>query len=158
MSDMAHCITLLIDLTLGEHLQILSERRGVCKKWHLRYKTNDISETKHGRSLEPTLLQSVYKNRVRSIDWWQIWWRRPNFGLLFRGAKFFHNGHLTHFLSERNEIWPPYGSRQSKLIPRISWTVVGYRGPVIPCGDMHQSFADTLVKWFFDSLRVAGGL
>jgi len=22
---------------------------------------------------------------------------------------------------------------------------------VIPCGDMHQSFTDTLVKWFFDN-------
>ena len=24
-------------------------------------------------------------------------------------------------------------------------------GPVIPCGDMHQSFTDALVKWFFDN-------
>ena len=24
-------------------------------------------------------------------------------------------------------------------------------GPVIPCGDMHQSFTDKLVKWFFDN-------
>ena len=34
-----------------------------------------------------------------------------NFGLLFRGAIFFQNGYLAHFLSERNEIgnvgvWP----------------------------------------------------
>ena len=25
-------------------------------------------------------------------------------------------------------------------------------GSVIPCGDMHQSFTDALVKWFFDNL------
>ena len=24
-------------------------------------------------------------------------------------------------------------------------------GPVIPCSDMHQSFTDALVKWFFDN-------
>ena len=22
---------------------------------------------------------------------------------------------------------------------------------MIPCGDMHQSFTDTLIKWFFDN-------
>jgi len=25
---------------------------------------------------------------------------------------------------------------------------------VIPCGDMHQSFTDALVKWFFDIFRM----
>jgi len=30
--DLAHCTTLLIDLTLGDHLQSLGERRGgMCK-------------------------------------------------------------------------------------------------------------------------------
>jgi len=28
-----------------------------------------------------------------------------NLILLFQGAEFFHNGYLTHFLSERDKIW-----------------------------------------------------
>ena len=45
--DLAHCTTLLIDLTQVERLQILDERRGeYIQKWHLRYKTSDISEMK----------------------------------------------------------------------------------------------------------------
>jgi len=60
---MAHCTALLIDLTLGEHLQILGERRGgYVQKWHLRYKTSDISETKQSRAK----LTIVYA--VRPID------------------------------------------------------------------------------------------
>jgi len=27
-------------------------------------------------------------------------------------------------------------------------------GPVIPCGDMHQSFTGILVKWVFDNFLV----
>jgi len=30
----------------------------------------------------------------------------------------------------------------------------GPLGPVIPCGDMHLSFTDALVKWFFDNFPV----
>jgi len=30
--NLAHCTTLLIDLTIGKHLQILGERQGVCAK------------------------------------------------------------------------------------------------------------------------------
>jgi len=29
----------------------------------------------------------------------------------------------------------------------LFWSV----GPVISCGDIHQSFSNTLVKWFFDN-------
>jgi len=70
-----------------------------------------------------------------------------NFCLLFREAKLFNNGYLAHGLSERNEIWPRLGV----------WPIETYSpnfmnfGPVIPCGDMHQSFTDALVKWFFDN-------
>jgi len=43
----AHCTTLLIDLPLGKRLQILCTRGAVyVQKWHMRYKTSDISETK----------------------------------------------------------------------------------------------------------------
>jgi len=36
-SDLACCTTLLIDLTLGKHLQILDERGGqYVQKWHLQ--------------------------------------------------------------------------------------------------------------------------
>jgi len=48
----------------------------------------------------------------------------------FSGSKIFHNGYLSLFVATT--------SGQSKLIPRISWTLV--RGPVIPCSNMHQSW------------------
>jgi len=42
-------------LALGEHLQILSKRH--VRKWHLRYKTSDISETKWSRAKVTTECQ-----------------------------------------------------------------------------------------------------
>jgi len=74
-----------------------------------------------------------------------------NCGLLFRRAKFFHNGYLAHCLSERDEIWQRWGSGESKLIPRITFREHWSRGPVTSCGDMHQFFTDTLVSWFIDN-------
>ena len=68
-----------------------------------------------------------------------------NFDLLFRGAKFFHNGYLAYFLSERDEIWQRWGTGQSRLITRRL---------LIPCGDMHQSFTGTILKWFFDKFSM----
>jgi len=41
---------LLIDLTLGVHLKILGKDEGYVQKWHLRYKTRDIYETKQSRA------------------------------------------------------------------------------------------------------------
>ena len=58
--DLAHCTTLLIDLTLGEHLQILGEDEGVCTKVVCAIKKLAISLKRSG--LEPKLLQSVYRN------------------------------------------------------------------------------------------------
>jgi len=55
------------------------------QKWRLRNKTSDISETKQPRA---RLATEYIETRVRSIDWWQIWRPRVNFGLLFRGAVF----------------------------------------------------------------------
>jgi len=47
---MVHCTTLLIALTLGEHLQ----------KWRMRYKTSDISEMKQSRAkLTTECLQKI---------------------------------------------------------------------------------------------------
>jgi len=57
-------------------------------------KTTDISETKQSRA----------ETWVRSIGWWQIWRHRVNFGLLFRGAKFFYDGYLALFVGERRNL------------------------------------------------------
>jgi len=38
--------------------------------------------------------------------------------------KFLHNGYFAHFLSERDKIVQCWWSGQSKLIPRIPWTLV----------------------------------
>jgi len=52
---MAHCSTLFIGLTLGEHLQIFGENEGYVQKWHLRYKTSANYETKQSRAKVATV-------------------------------------------------------------------------------------------------------
>jgi len=53
-------------------------------------------------------------------------------------------------------VWPidTYSPEFRELTPMWSG-VKDYRSyfgsPVIPCGDMHQSFTDALAKWFFDN-------
>jgi len=58
--DPAHSFTLLIDLTLEEHLQIWGERRGGMCKSGIFYTKPVISPKRRG--LEPKLQQSVYRN------------------------------------------------------------------------------------------------
>jgi len=72
-----------------------------------------------------------------------------NFGLIFGAAKFFHNGYLAHFCRSTTKCCRIRGLANRNLFPefRELWSA----GPVIPCGDMHQSFTDTLLKWFFDN-------
>jgi len=68
---MAHCTTLLIDLSLGEHLQSSGERRqGTCK--------GGICDTKPAivlkrSGLELKLLQSVYRNSCTAYRLVTIW-------------------------------------------------------------------------------------
>jgi len=58
--DLAHCVTLLIDLSLGEHFQMFSDRRrGMCESGI--FDTKPAISLKRS-SLEPKLLQSVYRN------------------------------------------------------------------------------------------------
>ena len=123
--------------------------------WHLGYKTSDISETKWWTlrfrditGFVPKLLHSVYRNSHVAFRLVTNLVTRANLGLLFRGAKFFHND-LTHFLSECEQIWQLGGSGQVKLIPKFRELWSG--GSMIPCGNMHQSFTDALVKLFFDN-------
>jgi len=152
--DLAHCTTLIIDLTLREQYKMLGERR-----WGMR--KSDICDTKPAIIWSEAVYSQIYyrvhiKTRERPIDWWQIWWPRVNFGLCFCGTKFFHRGNIAHFLSERDEILQRWGSGQSTLFPefRELWSGVH----VIPCGGMHQSFTGALVTWqpsmFADSFSV----
>ena len=139
---MAHSTTLLIVLTLGEHLQIVGERRdGYVQKWHLWYKTSDISETKQSRA----------KVTTQCIDWWQIWWPSVNFGLLFQEQHFPQRISRTFLVGARRNlatlgVWPieTYSPNFMNFDPGITWYDVATH-------DMHQSFTDTLVKWFFDN-------
>jgi len=129
---------------------------GYVQKWHLRHKTSDISETKQSREKS---LQSVHKSRVRPFDWRQSWKPMVNFGLLLWGANFFSQriSRSAHFCRsatksgnvESLRVWLDW------LNETYSPNFVHYRPtwsgrPVIPCGDMHQSFTGTSVKWFFD--------
>ena len=82
-------LILFIHLTLGNISKHRAKEKGMCH-WHWRYKTSDISETKESRAKVTTAIETRV-GPLRPIDWWQIWKPRVNFGLLFRGAKFFHN-------------------------------------------------------------------
>jgi len=75
-----------------------------------------------------------------------------NFGLLFRGAKFVHNYFLHIFYHSTTKFGRVRGLANRNLFPefRELWS----EGPVIPCGDMHQSFTGALVKWFFDKFLI----
>jgi len=55
--DLAHCSTLLIDLTLGEHLEILGERRGSVYK-------SGICDTKPAIYLKRSCAEPKFLNRV----------------------------------------------------------------------------------------------
>ena len=77
-----------------------------------------------------------------------------NFGLLFRYQNF-SSRYLAYVLSEHNQIWPPYGLVSRNLFPKFHDLWSG--GPVIPCGDMHHYFTDTLVKWFFNNFPMFSG-
>jgi len=75
---------------------------GYVQKWHLRYKTSDISEMKQSRAKLTTqfLVYTAYINQlVTNLETY------VNFGLLFLEATFDHNGYLAHFLSKCDEIW-----------------------------------------------------
>jgi len=119
-------------------------------KWHLRYKTSDISETKQSRA-KLTMYRVSTETRVRLIDWWQIWWPRVNFNLLFRGAKFFQQRiSCTLFVgAQRNlatlGVWPikTYSSNFVNFSPGVLWY---HAATCIP-----KSFNDALVKWFFNN-------
>jgi len=61
---------------------------------------------------------------------------------------FFTTEYLAHFLPERKEFGRVRGLANGNLFPEFGELWSG--GPVIPCRDMHQSFIDALVKYFFD--------
>ena len=64
----------------------------------------------------------------------------------FPGAKFFHNGYLAHFCRSTMKFGSVRGLSSRYLLPEFNELWSG--GPMIPCGNMHPSFTDTLVKWF----------
>jgi len=72
--------------------------------------------------------------------------------LLFRGEKLSTTDILHTFLAEHNDIWSITifgrirGLTNRYIFPEFRELWSG--GPVIPCGDMHQSFTDTLVRGF----------
>jgi len=147
-TDLVHCTN-----SRGISPNFGWKTRGHVQKWHLRYKTNDVFETKQSRA---NVTQSVCRNSFMPIDWWQIWRPRVNFGLVFRGAKFFHNGYLAHFFDGARQNLARWGSGELKVIPELSKFWFG-AGPLIPCyAAMHQSFTGTLVVVFWQLPHIFG--
>ena len=101
-------------------------------------------------SLNLNLLQSVYRNSctvyrllTNLVIYDELW---PT----FPGRKLFPHGISgTLLVGSRRNLATLGGLANRNLFPefRELWS----RGPVIPCGDMHQFFTDTLVKWFFST-------
>jgi len=85
--DLARYTTLLIDRFnyRGTSPNFGWKTRGYVQRWHLRYKTSDISEAKQSRANVAS--ECLYKLVYGLPIWWQIWWM--NDGILFRGANFF---------------------------------------------------------------------
>jgi len=75
-----------------------------------------------------------------------------NFGLLLRGANF-STTDISHTFCQIATKFGNVGDLVNRnFLPEFHelWSA----GPVIPCGDMHQFFIDTLVKWFFDKFPI----
>jgi len=87
---------------------------------------------------------TVYR-LVANLVTYRVWPTLP-------ASKLFHNRYLAHFLSKRNEIWQRQGLANGNSFPEFHELWSG--GPIIPCGDMHQSFTDAHVKWFCDNLPI----
>ena len=64
-------------------------------------------------------------------------------------ATFFHNAYnyRTFFVEARQNLAEIGGLPMETQSFRALWS----GGPVIPCGDMRQSFTDALIKWFLDN-------
>jgi len=98
-------------------------------------------------SLEPKLLQSVYRNSCMAcwlvtnlVTYGELW---PT----FPGSNIFPQ-RIAHTLCARAQRnLTMLGGRN--LFPKFHelWS----EGPVIPCGDMYQPFSDALVTWLFDN-------
>jgi len=96
-------------------------------------------------SLEPKLLQSVYRNSCTAyrlvtnlVTQGELW---PT----FPGSKIFPQRISRTFCRSVTKFGHVRGLANGNLFPEFRWILV--RGPVIPCGDMHQSFTGALVKW-----------
>jgi len=145
--DLADCTTLLIDRTLGEHLQVLGKHEGYVYKSGI-WDTKPVISLKRS-SLEPNLLKSVYRNSCTAyrIDWWHIWWPSVNFSLITREA----NSQLTNISHTSCRSATKFGSDRGlanrSLFPQFRELWSG--GPVRLCGDMHLTFTGALVKWFW---------
>jgi len=61
----------------------------------------------------------------------------------FSGHQIFSTTDISHTLSEHNQMRRRRGLASRNLF-----------GPVIPYGDIHQSFTGTLVKWIFDNFQL----
>jgi len=128
---------------------ILSERRGGMYKNGTWDTKPAIGLSLKRSSLEPNLLQSVYRNSCTAYRLVTNLATSVNFNLLFRGAKFSTTDISHSFCRTATKFGSVRGLANRSLFPefRDLWSA----GPVIPCGDMHQSFTDALVRWFCDN-------
>jgi len=97
------------------------------QKWHLRFKTIDISETKQSRAkvIIDCLYLLTYLVRVRPIDWWQIW-RPIGWTLIFfSGEQNFSTRDISHtFWQSATKFGSARGLANRNLFPEV--------GPGVP--------------------------
>jgi len=99
----------------------------------------------------PTVLRpaSARTKENNLLAWLGIWpidtyfQNLVNVGLLFRGIHIFHGGYLAHFCRSASKFSSVRGIGAWQVLNDFGELWSG--GPAIPCGDLHQSFTDTLV-------------
>ena len=109
-------------------------KSGICDK-----KISHISETKQSKvSIETRVYGLSIGDKSGDLI--------VNFGLC---SNFFTTDIWHTFCRSATKFGSVRGVANRHLFPEFCKLWSG--GPVIPCGDMHQSFTDALVKWLFDN-------
>jgi len=118
------------------------------QKWHFRHKTNDVYETKRsGAKVTTECLSKLMYGLSTSDKSGDLRWTLT----YFSEEQNFSTTDISHTFCWSRTKFGNFGGLANRNL-FLEFREVLSCGPVIPCGDMHQSFTGTLVKWvFFDN-------
>ena len=102
---LVHCTTLLIDLTLGEHIQFWVKDEGVCRPTKVAFAIQNQRYLWNEAAYSQSCYTVSIETRVRPIDWWHICWPMVEVWPTYLGSKIFPRRLRRTLFSERHEIW-----------------------------------------------------